>query len=158
MADWQAVRAVAEQIKQSTDRLDILVHNAGRGIMSYEVTDYGVDRHMAVNLYGPIVLTSALFPLLKQTAEKYGTTVRISNQASNAHQGAPKDVKFESLDELNQDLGPNGQYGRSKLAQILEARFFDRHMTKNGHPNILMNATHPGFVSTKQSKVDIHEP
>ncbi|KAI0150361.1 hypothetical protein GGR57DRAFT_472536 [Xylariaceae sp. FL1272] len=132
--------------------------NAGRGIMTYELTDYGVDRHMALNHMGHVVLTSHLLPLMKRTAEEKGTTVRISNQASNAHQSAPSDTRFESLDELNQDRGPMGQYGRSKLAAILYARYFARNVTMAGHPNVLMNATHPGFVSTKQSKKDILEP
>ncbi|CAM1502404.1 Fc.00g043880.m01.CDS01 [Cosmosporella sp. VM-42] len=157
LADWKHIKDVAEQIKNSTDRLDILVNNAGRGIMTYQLTEYGVDRHMAINHMGHVVLTSYLLSLLKKTAEK-GDVVRIVNQASNAHQAAPKDVKFDSLDELNQDLGPNAQYGRSKLAAILDARYFTRHVTKNGFPNVLMNATHPSFVGTKMSKEDIHEP
>ncbi|KAL9627370.1 MAG: hypothetical protein Q9164_007625, partial [Protoblastenia rupestris] len=70
----------------------------------------------------------------------------------------PSDCKFESLDELNQDLGPNGQYGRSKLAAILYSRYLANHLTKGDFPNILVNATHPGFVDTKMSKEDIHEP
>jgi NAD(P)-dependent dehydrogenase (short-subunit alcohol dehydrogenase family) len=110
-----------------------------------------------LNHMGHVVLTSHLLPLIKETAEK-GNTVRISNQASNAHQATPSDTKFESLDELNRDLGPNGQYGRSKLAGILYARYFTRKVTQAGHPNVLMNATHPGFVSTKMSKDDILEP
>ncbi|KAF4882315.1 putative oxidoreductase bli-4 [Colletotrichum fructicola] len=157
MSDWKRVKEVAEAIKNDADRLDILVNNAGRGIMSFELTDYGVDRHMALNHMGHVVLTSHLLPLIKETAEK-GNVVRIVNQASNAHQAAPSDVKFESLEELNKDLGPNGQYGRSKLANILYARYFARKVTQNGHPNVLMNATHPGFVSTKMSKEDIFEP
>ncbi|KAI8263494.1 putative oxidoreductase bli-4 [Colletotrichum sp. SAR 10_77] len=157
MSDWKRVKEVAEAIKNDADRLDILVNNAGRGIMSAELTDYGVDRHMALNHMGHVVLTSHLLPLIKETAEK-GNVVRIVNQASNAHQAAPSDVKFESLEELNKDLGPNGQYGRSKLANILYARYFARKVTQNGHPNVLMNATHPGFVSTKMSKEDIFEP
>lgn len=32
MADWAAVAAVADQIAKSTDRLDILVGNAARGM------------------------------------------------------------------------------------------------------------------------------
>lgn len=47
LTDWKEVKDVAEKIKKQTDRLDILVNNAGRGIMSFELTDYGVDRHMA---------------------------------------------------------------------------------------------------------------
>ncbi|KAI1760766.1 NAD(P)-binding protein [Hypoxylon sp. FL1150] len=157
LADWWAVKDIADKIKNDTDRLDILINNAARGIMTYQLTDYGVDRHMAVNFFGHVVLTSNLLPLMKETAKK-GSIVRIVNQASNAHQAAPSDTKFESLKELNRDLGPNGQYGRSKLAKILYARYFARKVTKAGHPNLLMNATHPGFVSTKQSKQDIFEP
>ncbi|KAK3320393.1 hypothetical protein B0T19DRAFT_444237 [Cercophora scortea] len=157
LSDWNKVKAVADEINNDTDRLDILVNNSGRGVMTAQRTDYGVDRHMAVNHFGPVVLTSHLLPLMKRTAEQ-GHIVRISNQASNSHQAAPKDTKFASLDEINQDVGPNGQYGRSKLANILYARYFDRNVTRNGHPRVLMNATHPGFVSTKQSVKDVHEP
>ncbi|KAI1430276.1 oxidoreductase bli-4 [Xylaria sp. FL1777] len=157
LSDWKKTIDVAEQIKKDTNRLDILINNAGRGIMTYQLTDYGVDRHMAVNHMGHVLLTSKLLPLMKETAQN-GHIVRIVNQTSNAHQQAPRDTKFESLEELNQDLGPNPQYGRSKLASILYARDFTKNMTKAGYPNILMNSTHPGFVSTKMSKEDILEP
>ncbi|KAH7313603.1 retinol dehydrogenase 12 [Stachybotrys elegans] len=157
LGDWERVKDVAEEIKSSTDRLDILVNNAGRGIMTYQLTEYGVDRHMAVNHMGHVILTSHLLPLMKKTAES-GDMVRIVNTASNLHESVPKDLKFESLEELNQDLGPNTLYGRSKLAAILYARYFNRKVTQAGHPNVLMNAIHPGIVSTKMSKEDIHEP
>lgn len=156
LTDWSQTKKVAEQIKNSTDRLDILVNNAGRGIMTRQLTDYGVDHHMALNHFGHVLLTSYLLPLLKKTAEDHGT-VRIVNQASNAHHGAPSDTKFESLDELNQDLGPNSLYGRSKLASILYTRYFARNVTNKGFPKVLMNASHPGFVSTRQSKEHAHE-
>ena len=111
---------------------------------------------MAVNHMAHVILTSHLLPILKKTASN-GNTVRISNQASNLHESAPADTKFASLDELNRDLGPNGQYGRAKLANLLYARYLNRHLT-SAHPNILVNATHPGIVDTKMSKDDIHEP
>jgi NAD(P)-dependent dehydrogenase (short-subunit alcohol dehydrogenase family) len=155
LTNWPKVHEVAEEIKADTpDRLDILVNNAGRGVMTAQLTDYGVDRHMALNHMGHMVLTAGLLPLLKKTAER-GDTVRVTHQSSNAHNAAPKDTKFASLAEINEDVGPNGQYGRSKLASILYTRWFAR---KNGHPNLLMNATHPGFVSTKQSVEDVFEP
>jgi len=157
LADWKGVKDVAEQIKDSTNRLDILVNNAGRGIMSFQLTEYGIDRHMAVNHFGHVVLTSHLLPLMKKTAET-GSVVRITNQASNVHTATPKDTKFESIEELGEDLGPNGLYGRSKLAAILYARYFNRKVTQNAHSNVLMNATHPGIVSSKMSKEDIFEP
>ena len=154
LADWEATGKTALDIASKTDRIDILVNNAGRGIMTYQVADVGVDLHMAVNHFGHVVLTSHLLPTLKETAKN--GKVRIVNLASNAHQNAPKGVRFESLEELNQDLGPNGQYGRSKLAAILYSRYLNRHLTSK-HPNILVNATHPGIVDTRQSTQHIHE-
>ena len=156
MGDWKRVTEAAKQIRNETDRLDILINNAARGIMTYQLTDYGLDRHMAVNHFGHVILTSHLLPLLKETAKTHGK-VRISNQGSNAHQQSPKETKFASLDELNQDLGPMPLYGRSKLANILYSRYLARHLTAE-HPNVLVNATHPGIVETKMSAVDIHEP
>ncbi len=157
LANWKAVAETSQKIRDQTDRLDILILNAGRGIMTYQLTeDTGVDLHMALNHMGHVVLTSHLLPVLKSTASN-GNKVRISVQASNAHQGAPSDTKFASLDELNRDLGPNAQYGRSKLAGILYARYLARHLTPQ-NPGILVNATHPGFVETKMSVEDIHEP
>lgn len=157
LSNWKAAAETSQKIRDQTDRLDILILNAGRGIMTYQVTeDTGVERHMALNHMGHVVLTSHLLPLLKSTASK-GDTVRIAVQSSNGHQNSPSDTKFASLDELNRDLGPNPQYGRSKLANILYARYLARHLTSS-HPKILANATHPGVVETKMSVKDIHEP
>ncbi|ORY15491.1 hypothetical protein BCR34DRAFT_558895 [Clohesyomyces aquaticus] len=155
LSDWEQTGKVAFDIANKTDRLDILINNAARGIMTYQLAGNGVDLHMAGNHMGHVVLTSHLLPLLKETSKK-GSVVRIVNLGSNAHESAPKDTKFASLDELNRDLGPMALYGRSKLAGILYARYLARHLTSQ-YPNILANATHPGFVETRQSTQHIHE-
>lgn len=105
---------------------------------------------------GHVILTSHLLPTMKKTASE-GNKVRIVYLSSNVHESTPSDTKFASLDELNQDLGPNTLYARAKLAELLYARYLARHLTAS-HPNILANASHPGIVETKMSKVDIHEP
>ncbi|KAA6412859.1 MAG: hypothetical protein FRX48_03852 [Lasallia pustulata] len=156
LSNFKKVKETADKIASQTDRIDILINDAGRGIMTYQLTDDHVDRHMAVNHFGPVTFTSHLLPIMKKTASS-GNTVRIVNLASNAHQSAPSDCKFDSLDELNQDLGPNVQYGRSKLAALLYARYLAKHLSSS-HPNILANASHPGVVETKMSVQDIHEP
>ena len=111
---------------------------------------------MALNHFGHVVLTTFLLPIMKKTASE-GNEVRIVNVSSNAEVAAPADTKFASLDELNRDIGPIPLYGRSKLANIL----YSRYLTKKLHseyPNIFINATYPGFVDTKMSSDDIHEP
>ncbi|KAL7777224.1 hypothetical protein CFE70_007647 [Pyrenophora teres f. teres 0-1] len=155
LSDWAATAKTASEIAGKTDRLDILINNAARGIMTYQLASNGVDLHMALNHMGHVVLTSHLLPLLKKTSEK-GDKVRIVQLGSNAHENAPNDTKFASLEELNQDLGPMTQYGRAKLATILYAKYLARHVSSS-HPNILSNATHPGFVETRQSVDFIHE-
>lgn len=157
LADWKAVAALAFDIRKETDRLDILINNAARGIMTAQKTDYGVDRHIAINHMAHVILTSHLLPLLEKTASDHSTKVRIVNQASNAHQSAPKDTKFKSLDEINTDYGPMAQYGRAKLTGMLYAKYLNRHVTSK-NPNVLANSTHPGFVETTMSSKDILEP
>lgn len=156
LSDWKATAETAKKISSETERLDVLINNAGRGIMTFQLEPNGIDRHLALNHMGHVVLTSHLLPLLKKTAEK-GDKVRIVNQASNAHESTPSDCKFENVEELKKDLGPMPTYGRSKLAAILYSKYLNRHLTAK-YPNILANATHPGVVATKMSKQDILEP
>ena len=46
LSDWHQVAEVAGKIASSTDQIDILINNAARGIMTYQVTSYGIDRHV----------------------------------------------------------------------------------------------------------------
>jgi NAD(P)-dependent dehydrogenase (short-subunit alcohol dehydrogenase family) len=152
LSDWEQTGKTALEIASKIDRLDILINDAGRGIMSHQLDKQGVDIHMSVNHFGHVILTSHLLPKIKETA-KHGHKVRIVMLGSNAHENAPKDTKFESLEELNKDVGPMGQYGRTKLAAILYAKYLARHLGRN--PLILANAVHPGVVDTRQSSQHI---
>lgn len=49
LSDWKKVKQTADHIAKSTDRIDILINNAARGIMTYQLTDDGVDRHVSMN-------------------------------------------------------------------------------------------------------------
>lgn len=83
---------------------------------------------------------------MKKTAEA-GDTVRIVNFGSNAHPSAPKNTKFESLDELNHDNGPTAQYGRSKLAAMLYARWLATHVTsQHQYVRPLSTLSFPNFL------------
>lgn len=156
LSDWSAVSKVGLKLAKENDRIDILINNAARGIMTQDFIYGDVDRHVGMNHMSHVVLTSHLLPTLKKTAEA-GHTVRISNQASNAHEMADKDQKFTSLQGISKDIGPNGLYGRSKLCGILYAKYLTRHLHSK-YPNILINATHPGVVETHMSTEDILEP
>ena len=82
LSDWEAVTKIASEIRGQTDRLDILLNSAARGVMTQQFAPTnGIDLHMASNHIGHVVLTSHLLPLLKKTASD-GNTVRIVNMAS----------------------------------------------------------------------------
>lgn len=154
-SDWAAAAKVANDIASQTDRIDILVNNAARGIMTRQLDKQGVDLHISTNHIGADVITSHLLPLIKKTADA-GSTVRIVNLASNLHESCPSDTEFLTLEELNKDYGPNAQYARSKLANLLHAKYLHRHLHSQ-HPNVLINAVHPGIVDTAQTSEHIHE-
>lgn len=154
LTQWTDVAAAASKISKATDKIHILINDAARGIMTYKLTSYGVDEHIALNHIGHVILNSHLLPILKETSRS--DKVRIVTLGSNLHESAPTDTKFASLDEINTDLGPNKQYARSKLAVMLYARYMATHLSKS-HPNILVNCVHPGIVETAQSTRHIHE-
>lgn len=157
LSDWHRTSTVAAEISKETDRLDILINNAGRGIMTQQFAPTnGIDAHMAANHFGHTILTAHLLPLLKKTADS-GNKVRIVNLASSLHEMAPKETAFRDLDELQKNYGPEAQYGRSKLAVLLHAKYLARHLTSE-HRNILANAVHPGVVDSAQTNEHIHEP
>ncbi|PNS14464.1 hypothetical protein CAC42_3750 [Sphaceloma murrayae] len=156
LADWSETAKVASDIASKTDRIDILINNAARGIMTYQLAETnGIDLHMAINHFGHEVFTSHLLPTIKKTADA-GHTVRIVNLSSNLHESCPSETKFESIEELNTDYGPNGQYARTKLATLLHAKYLDKHLHSK-YPNILVNATFPGIVDTAQTTTHVHE-
>ena len=156
LSDWQLTSDVAGEISKETYRIDVLINNAGKGIMTQQfAATNGIDEHMAANHFGHVVLTAHLLPLLKKTADS-GSIVRIVNLASSLHEAAPEETAFKDIDELQKDYGPQKQYGRSKLATLLHAKYLARHLTSE-HPNILANAVHPGIVDSAQTTVHIHE-
>ncbi|CAO2651398.1 Nn.00g039680.m01.CDS01 [Neocucurbitaria sp. VM-36] len=143
---------VAKQLAQELARLDALVCNAGLGVGVYNETEDGLDSHMQVNVFSQAHLTLTLLPVLQKTRDS-----RIVHQSSDLHKGAKSDMKFESIAEMNQDIGAMLLYNRTKLAQILflrelytriKAGQFGAVTGTQGLPWI--NATHPGGVVTDQ--------
>lgn len=143
---------VAKALAKELDRLDGLVCNAGLGVGVYNESQDGVDTHMQVNHFAQAHLVLTLLPLLQKTTDS-----RLVFQSSDLHRAAPSSVAFESIAEMNQDLGPTYLYNRTKLAQILFARELVKRIkagqfgavtAEQGQPWI--NATHPGGVKTDQ--------
>jgi WW domain-containing oxidoreductase len=152
LEDLKQTDEVAKQLSQELTRLDALVCNAGLGVGVYNETRDGLDSHMQVNLFSQAHLTLTLLPVLQKTPDS-----RIVHQSSDLHKGATSSMKFESIEEMNQDIGATLLYNRTKLSQILFLRELYARIkagqfgTVTGNTGLpWINATHPGGIKTDQ--------
>ncbi|MFJ7244061.1 SDR family NAD(P)-dependent oxidoreductase [Kitasatospora sp. NPDC098652] len=139
LAELDQVRALAAEVRATTDRLHVLVNNAGIGAgepdgRTRRTSADGHELRFAVNHLAGFLLSLELLPLLRASAP-----ARIVNVASAGQQ----EIDF---DDLMLERGYNGTsaYCRSKLAQIacgmeLAARVPAAEVTVNSlHPSTYM--------------------
>ncbi|WP_331232646.1 SDR family oxidoreductase [Natronorarus salvus] len=133
-ASQEAVHALAAEVEDRVDRLDVLVNNAGGLFTDGELTEDGIEYTFAVNHLAPFVLTAGLYPLL---CESEGRVVVVS---SEAHRGVRLD--FDSLRSVEGYSGWRA-YAQSKLANVLFARELAVRGDEDG---VSANGLHPGMV------------
>ncbi|WP_439026748.1 SDR family oxidoreductase [Haloarchaeobius sp. DT45] len=127
------VRDLAEDVKTTTEELDVLVNNAGGYFRTGRLTETGVEYTFAVNHLAPFLLTNLLMPTLR--AAPAGRVVTVS---SEAHQNGKLDLDaVESVE----DYSSFSAYARSKLANVLFTFELARRLE-----TVTANCLHPGFV------------
>jgi NAD(P)-dependent dehydrogenase (short-subunit alcohol dehydrogenase family) len=139
----EAVRA-SNEIAAKTDRIDVLLNNAGGTAKEKVVTSEGNEVTFAANHLGHFVLTNRLLPLLRtaSTDARPGAT-RIINVSSSAHEHSPG-LNWDDLQML-ENFVPIVAYCNAKLANVLFTRALAKRLTGRG---IVVHAMHPGAVST----------
>ena len=149
-ANLASVQEAAKKFLAQSDRLDVLMANAGVMALPANTTKDGYEAEFGTNHLGHALLIKLLLPIMEKTAAKPGSDVRIINLSSHAYQQAPKmGIDFETLKSDQASLGsffPGNKwsrYGQSKLANLLYAKELAKH-----HPNITSVAVHPGFIKT----------
>lgn len=138
------VARFANDVRAKTDKIDVLINNAGFTPSVRVETVDGLEQCFAANHMAPFLLTNLLLPLVKAA----GPGAQIINTASSAHSFV-KDMKWDDLQQ-KASFSVNDAYTQSKLANILHARELARRVAPDG---IRANAVHPGFV---QSNFDSH--
>jgi len=141
MAD--AARA-SREIAALTDRIDVLVNNAGGMAKRLVMTPEGLEENFAGNHLGPFLLTNRLLPLLRRAAaEGARGSVRIINTSSDASEMIPG-LPWDDLQGL-EHYRPGAAYCNAKLANVLFARGLARRLARDG---IVAHAVHPGTVDS----------
>lgn len=136
--------ALTRQVLAMTDRLNLLVNNAGGMTAQKVITDEGLEANFAGNHLGPFLLTRELLPLLARTAagRAYGA-VRILNTASDASEMIPA-LDLDDMQGLA-NFDPGRTYCSGKLANVLFARALADRLDALG---IVAHSVHPGAVGS----------
>jgi NAD(P)-dependent dehydrogenase (short-subunit alcohol dehydrogenase family) len=133
-----AVRKFAKELVAQHGRLDVLVNNAGTGMLERKETADGFEWQFGVNHLAPFLLTNLLLDMLKKS-----TAARIVNVASMAYRNARLD--FDDLQAARKKYNSFGAYGASKLANILFTLELARRLEGS---KVTANCLHPGVVAT----------
>ncbi|KAM0146244.1 hypothetical protein ACHAQE_010837 [Botrytis cinerea] len=144
LASLASVKTAADEILATTNRLDILMNNAGIMTPPHNLTKDGYEIQFGTNHMGHALFTKLLLPLLSETAKKPNSDVRIVNLSSSEHTQAPNEgVIFDQVKTEMTSVGPRKLYGQSKLCNI----YYTKALAKR-YPQIKSVAVHPGVVQT----------
>ena len=134
LASLAEVRRLAEAVRATTDRLDLLINNAGIGTAGSapgrKTSADGHELRFAVNYLAGFLLTHLLLPLLKASAP-----ARIVNVSSAGQQA----IDFSDV-MLTRQYSGVAAYCQSKLAQILFTVDLAGELAGS---DVIVNALHP---------------
>lgn len=136
------VKRVAEEIAGLTERIEVLVNNAG-GVRDkrYETVD-GLEATFAANHLAPFLLTRELLPILRTTASEEGEA-RVIAVSSSAHEYMPA-MNFADL-QFEKNFSTGAAYCQAKLANLLFSREMSRRHAGDG---IVAQTMHPGIIAS----------
>ncbi|QDS75140.1 hypothetical protein FKW77_007757 [Venturia effusa] len=149
ISSLQSTKETAKTFKAASDRLDILMLNAGIMTAPAATSVDGYETHFATNHMGHALLIKLLMPTMQRTAKLPDADVRLINLTSIAYEAAPSQgIDFATLKSEQKNLGNSVmarwlRYGQSKLANILYVQQLARQ-----YPEITSVAIHPGIIRT----------
>jgi NAD(P)-dependent dehydrogenase (short-subunit alcohol dehydrogenase family) len=134
------IKALASQVKEKYERLDILINNAGLAAAKRQLTDDGIESNFAVNVIAPFLLTHLLLDSLKNSQAARVITLM----------GGDVPAKLE-IDNLQGERNFDGlnSYSQSKLAMMIVMYEFSQQIQGS---KITMNCCYPGQASTNMTR------
>lgn len=140
LGNLTSIKAGAEAFLAESDRLDVLINNAGIMGAPFSKTADGVEQHFGINYLGHYFLTLLLLGLLEKTPE-----ARVVVIGSLGHMSL-KEYSLEHLEGI--DYQPTHAYWYSKLFAIMFGVEFNKRLKANNASTLAVVA-HPGGTVTK---------
>jgi NAD(P)-dependent dehydrogenase (short-subunit alcohol dehydrogenase family) len=157
-----SVRRAAADVTTLTDRLDVVINNAGIMTSTLQHTKEGIEAQFGSNHIGHFLLVNELTPLLlKASKVSPAGSTRVVNLTSLGHRLSPvrfHDYNFEGKPIPDEEKPPNNlppmfqgkngevyngyiSYGQAKTANVLFSVGINERLSKDG---IVSYAVHPG--------------
>ena len=140
-----SVESAIKQFLSKSQRLDVLLCNAGVMGTDASVTKDGYEHQFGVNQMAHALMVKMLLPTLQNTARQTGDA-RVVFESSIGFRWTPSGgIRFDEL-KTTQDYSFAGRwvrYGQSKLANVVYASELARR-----YPDITTVSVHPGVIFT----------
>src|SRR5918992_3558000 len=138
VSSQEQIRRLADEFKEASPRLDVLINNAGVFRSKRLTSADGIEMTFAVNHLAYFLLTHLLLDVLEASAPS-----RIVNVSSGAQSNGT--IDFDDLQGENKEYKGTKAYSQSKLANVLFTYELARRLEGTG---VTANCLHPGAVRT----------
>jgi NAD(P)-dependent dehydrogenase (short-subunit alcohol dehydrogenase family) len=134
LASLASIRTAATELRETYDRIDLLINNAGV-VDPPGRTEDGFETNFGINHLGPFAFTGLILDRLLATPDS-----RIVAVSSFSYALAEVD--------LEESLGGRNRYPWSKLATLMFTHELQRRLAASGAGSIAV-AAHPGLAKTE---------
>ncbi|KAE8343121.1 hypothetical protein BDV24DRAFT_129716 [Aspergillus arachidicola] len=158
MDSYKSVQSFTKALRLEVPSINILLLNAGIGLLKLERSPSGHERVTQVNYLSNALLVAELLPYLKASAEKSGQPSRITWVGSRMYfttsleKKAPMKAGESVLEHMDSEefFFPNERYNDSKL---LCAMFMYSLAPRVDQSKVVLNMVCPGLVNTNMTDV-----
>ena len=145
LAEQASVRRAAEEVLDTTPRIDALICNAAIAqVPTRKLTPDGFESQLGTNHYGHFTLCGMLFDRIEETQG------RIVVVASLGYNLGLKTIRFDDMN-WDSNYSANPAYSQSKLAQMMFAYELQRRVQAAGK-DVEVHVCHPGASRTNLLK------
>lgn len=158
MDNYKSVQGFAKTLQREVPVVDILLLNAGIGLMKLKRSPSGHEQVTQVNYYSNVLLIAELMPYLKASAEKTGHPSRITLVGSRMYfdtsfkKKAPIKAGESVLEHMDSKefFFPYQRYNDTKL---LSAMFLYSLAPRLDKTKVILNMVCPGLINTNMTDV-----